>query len=103
LTIDSAEITVEETASKGRYVFRDAAGHEAEMTWSKAGAGLVIIDHTEVPAAFRGQGLGLALVARAVDDARAAGKQILPLCPFARAQFDRHPEWHDVLQKRKEV
>jgi predicted GNAT family acetyltransferase len=103
MTIDPAEIAVEETASKGRYIFRDPAGNEAEMTWSKAGAALVIIDHTEVPAAFRGQGVGLALVSRAVADARAAGKQILPLCPFARAQFDRHPEWNDVLNQRKKA
>jgi len=103
MSIDPADIAVEESASKGRYVYRDGDGHEAEMTLSKAGAGLIIIDHTEVPAAFRGQGVGLALVSRAVADARAAGKQILPLCPFARAQFDRHPEWNDVLRQRKEA
>ena len=68
------------------------------MTFSKAGERLVIIDHTEVPAAFRGQGVGQALVARAVADVRAAGKKVLPLCPFAAAQFRRHPEWADLLQ-----
>ncbi|RUV54291.1 N-acetyltransferase, partial [Mesorhizobium sp. M1A.F.Ca.IN.022.02.1.1] len=47
---------------------------------------------------FRGQGAGLRLVARAVEDARAAGKKIIPLCPFANAQFRRHPEWADVLK-----
>ena len=49
--------------------------------------------------AFRGKGVGVLLVARAVDDARAAGKTIIPLCPFAAAQFRRHPEWADVLKK----
>ena len=71
------------------------------MTFSKAGERLVIIDHTEVPDAFRGQGVGQALVARGVADARAAGKKILPLCPFAAAQFRRHQEWADVLQARR--
>ena len=103
MTIDLAEIALEETASKGRYVFRNDAGHEAELIYSRAGAGLVIIEHTEVPGAFRGQGVGLSLVTRAVAEAREAGKQILPLCPFARAQFDRHPEWSDVLHQRKEA
>ena len=32
---------------------------------------------------------------------RLAGKRILPLCPFAAAQFRRHPEWADVLDKRR--
>ena len=89
-------IDLEEGGSKGRYVFR-SSGAEAEMTFSKAGDHLVIIDHTEVPDAFRGQGVGLKLVTRAVEDARAAGKKIIPLCPFANAQFRRHPEWADVL------
>ncbi|TIW39877.1 MAG: N-acetyltransferase, partial [Mesorhizobium sp.] len=36
---------------------------------------------------------------RAVEDARAAGKKIIPLCPFANAQFHRHKEWADVLKQ----
>jgi len=38
------------------------------------------------------------LITRAIDDARAAGLKIIPLCPFAQAQFRRHPEWADVLK-----
>ena len=100
MTIELNDIALEETGSKGRYVYR-SGGNEAEMTFSKAGEGLVIIDHTEVPAAFRGQGVGQALVTRAVADFRAQGKKVLPLCPFAAAQFRRHPEWADLLQERK--
>lgn len=93
----ASEIILEDKGSKGRYVYRDGA--EAEMTFTRAGEHQIIIDHTEVPDAFRGQGIGLKLVARAVEDARAAGKTIIPLCPFAAAQFRRHPEWSDVLRK----
>ncbi len=90
------EITHEENGAKGRYVYR-AEGAEAEMTYSRAGERLVIIDHTGVPDALRGSGAGAALVARAVADFRAAGLKVLPLCPFAAAQFRRHPDWADVL------
>ncbi|MCR4267063.1 GNAT family N-acetyltransferase [Nitratireductor sp. ZSWI3] len=96
---DETAITVEETGSKGRYVYR-SGGHEAEMTFSKIGTSQIIIDHTDVPDAFRGQGVGVALVSRAVEDARKSGVKIRPLCPFAAAQFRRHPEWHDVLVAR---
>ncbi len=92
-----SEVQFEDDGSKGRYVYR-AEGAEAEMTFSKAGEHLIIIDHTAVPDAFRGQGIGVKLVTRAVEDARAAGKKIMPLCPFANAQFRRHPEWADVLK-----
>jgi predicted GNAT family acetyltransferase len=93
-----AEIELEDNGSKGRYVLREPGGAEAEMTFTRIGEHRIIIDHTEVPDAFRGQGAGLRLVTRAVEDARAAGKKIIPLCPFANAQFRRHPEWADVLQ-----
>ena len=89
-------IARDEGETKGRYsVLVD--GHEAEMTYSRAGDSLLIIDHTDVPDTLRGRGVGEALVRRAVEDARADGKRILPLCPFAKAQIMRHPEWQDVL------
>lgn len=91
------EITREETDSKGRYV-TVVDGHEAEMTYSRAGASTIIIDHTGVPDALRGRGVGQALVRRGVEDARAEGRKIVPLCPFAKTQIARHPEWQDVLK-----
>ena len=91
-------IALEESDSKGRYVYRQSGKPPAEMTFSKAGASLIIIDHTEVPDAYRGQGVGLQLVEKAVEDARAKGIKIMPLCPFAAAQFRRHPEFADVLK-----
>ncbi len=93
------DIELEENGSKGRYVLRGPDGAEAEMTFTRVGNTQLIIDHTGVPDAFRGQGAGLRLVTRAVEDARAAGKKIIPLCPFAAAQFRRHPEWADVLKQ----
>lgn len=88
----------EEGPSKGRYVVR-LDGAEAEMTYSRAGESMIIIDHTEIPGAMRGRSVGSALVRRAVEDARAEGRFIVPLCPFAKAQIERHPEWHDVLKR----
>ena len=95
---DAIEITREDGTSKGRYVHRASdGGAEAELTFSKLGQGGIIIDHTGVPDAFRGQGVGRALVARAVADARRDGVKITPLCPYAAAQFRKHPDWADVL------
>jgi predicted GNAT family acetyltransferase len=93
---EAFDIRREEGESKGRYVLR-LDGHEAVMTYSRLGAASIIIDHTEVPEALKGRGAGRALVERGVEDARAEGRKIVPLCPFAKAQIARHPDWQDVL------
>ena len=86
----------EEGKSKGRYHLT-LDGHTAEMTYSRVGESRIIIDHTGVPDALRGRGVGEALVRRGVADARAEGRKIIPLCPFAKAQIAKHAEWQDVL------
>lgn len=96
---ESGEIAREESDSKGRYVLRIDDRPEAELTYSRAGDALIIIDHTAVPDALRGTGAGGRLVTRAVEDARLSGIKILPLCPFAASQFARHPDWADVLSE----
>lgn len=81
--------------SRGAFVVEQDGERLAEMTWS-GGNGTIIIDHTEVDEALRGQGVAVRLVETAVGWARATGKQIVPLCPFAKKTMDKHPEWNDV-------
>ena len=90
------DILHEDSGTKGRY-YAVIEGHEGEMTYSRASPQLIIIDHTGVPDALRGKGVGQALAAHAVEDARKGGWKIMPLCPFFRAQALRHKEWADVV------
>jgi len=93
------EITRELTPTKGRYVATIAGVEgEAELTLSRASPVLVIADHTFAPDSMRGMGVASALVARLIADARAEGFKIIPLCPYVKAQYARHPEWADVMQ-----
>jgi predicted GNAT family acetyltransferase len=39
------------------------------------------------------------LVAAGVEKARKDDKKIIPLCPFAKKEFDEKPEYADVLRK----
>jgi predicted GNAT family acetyltransferase len=82
--------------SGGRYL-TTIQGHTAGMTCSKAGASRLIIGHTGVLDALRGEGARQTLVKRAAEDAPAAGVKIIPLCPIAKAQIEKQPEWQDVL------
>ncbi len=67
------------------------------MTYTWAGPGKFIIDHTEVSPEFNGKGVGKQLVMAAVAYARAERVKIMPLCPFAQSVFDKNPDIKDVL------
>jgi uncharacterized protein len=58
--------------------------------------GTVALVHTEVDPGIEGYGLGGKLVAGALDDARARGLRVRPLCPFVAAYVKRHPEYADL-------
>ncbi len=93
------EIKQIEHGSKGGFVIEKDNERLAEMTYSKAGDKLIIIDHTEVSDKLRGTGVGKQLVMKAVEYARNNHIKILPLCPFARSVFDKTPEVADVWGK----
>jgi predicted GNAT family acetyltransferase len=57
-----------------------------------------IIDHTGVSNTVQGEGVGKNLVSTLVEHARSNGLKILPLCPFAKAEFKKNEAYHDVLQ-----
>lgn len=82
-------------AHGGRYWLAFGAD-EAELTYRLHG-GAMTIDHTYTPPAARGSGVAARLIKRAVEDARAEGLKIRPVCSYAAAQFERHPEWSDLL------
>ena len=90
-----------ETDSKGKFTAQVAGeSAEGELTFSRVNEHLVIADHTYVPDALTGKGVGKALVLHLIDDARANSYRIVPLCPFVRAQSMKHPEWDDVIVKQ---
>ena len=88
-------IEIEEAESKGRAYVAGAA--KAEMTYSRAGDKLLIIDHTEVDDSFRGQGVGKMLLHKLVNYARSKQLKIMPLCPYAKSIFEKEEAIRDVL------
>jgi predicted GNAT family acetyltransferase len=59
--------------------------------------GRISFTHTEVPDALEGRGIGKRLVKAALDDARAQGLKVVPICPFVKHYIDTHPEEQDLL------
>ncbi|MBK6493498.1 MAG: N-acetyltransferase [Gemmatimonadetes bacterium] len=92
------EIRFTESGHRGTFTAHDGDVIAGKLVTSRMNASHLIIEHTEVAPSHAGTGLGKALVAAAVDWARANHQRFLPLCPFARAIFDRTPAYNDVRQ-----
>lgn len=61
-----------------------------------------VFTHTLVDPAFAGQGLGSRLAAGALDDVRARGLKVTPICPFMAAYIKRHPAYADLVVDRRD-
>jgi uncharacterized protein len=75
----------------------DADGHIAFSEYKRVDGVLTIL-HTEVPKALEGRRIGSSLIRGVLDTARAQGLKVKPLCPFAKAYIERHPEYADLAQ-----
>lgn len=82
--------------ASGTYTLDLGGGASAFASFRKRGDTLVIT-HTEVPAHLEGRGHGSALMKAIVDDVRAHGEKIVPLCSFALAYMRRRPEAETLL------
>lgn len=91
-------VTIEDGARHGRYVGKVAGiDAEGEITFTHRGPSLISADHTGAPEALKGTGVAAAMVDFLVADARTRGFKIIPICPYVRARYAKHPEWHDVF------
>ena len=89
-------VTVTDNRDLGRYEIRlgdDLAGF---VTY-RLRTGRITYIHTEVEPEFEGRGIGGLLAAAVLDDARARGLTVIPICPFISAWIKRHPEYSDLV------
>jgi len=75
----------------------DLDGQVAYSNYKRDG-NVLTIQHTEVPAALNGRGIGSALARGILDIARAQGLKVVPICPFVAAFIGRHAEYADLLK-----
>ena len=58
------------------------------------------LTHTEIDSEFEGRGLGSQLISHSLDQIRAGGHGMLPVCPFVLSYLERHPEYVDLVPTR---
>ncbi|KMK77164.1 GNAT family N-acetyltransferase [Alkalihalobacillus pseudalcaliphilus] len=89
------------TKEEKRHVVKNDHGEVVgEITFVPIGADKIIIDHTFVDNSMRGEGLAAKLVASVVERMKEEGKKIIPLCPFAKSEFEKNESYQEILASR---
>src|SRR6516165_7306726 len=87
-----------ETDNNGMFYGENNSEVQAAMFYHMEAPDNLVIEHTEVDDALRGQNVGYELVHTAVEYARQNNIKITVWCPFAKKVFSRNPDWSDVLK-----
>jgi len=82
-----------------RFILMEDGQEIGEITYAPVNEGTLVVDHTFVSEARRGQGFAEQLVERVVAYARETNRKIVPSCSYVYAQFRRNKSYHDVWQQ----
>ena len=99
---DRADVTVTDDPENHRYV-ATVDGEQAGIAVYHLAQGRHLFVHTEVDDAFSGQGVGGQLVQGALDDVRAGGGKVVPLCPFVKRWIGDHEEYRSLIDEELET
>ena len=91
-------MTVRDNADELRYEIEEDGEVLGTIRYTR-GDGVITLVHTEVDPNAEGEGVGSALVQGALEDIRARGLKVRPLCPFVAAYIRRHPEYEEIVQR----
>jgi predicted GNAT family acetyltransferase len=71
-------------------------GQRAGLTAYRDQGDRRVFFHTEIGDAYTGRGLASVLVEYALNDVRAAGMRIVPVCPYVAKFLKKHEEFADI-------
>jgi predicted GNAT family acetyltransferase len=91
-----ANLLIRDDSEEGRYV-GELDGSIVASALYKVRDSTWIFFHTEVDEVHSGEGIASALARFALDDVRAQGGRVVPICPFVAAFIRRHPEYQDLV------
>lgn len=80
------------------YIGESESNDVARITWVDGGNDIIVVNHTFVDPALRGQSIAGKLLAKVVEMAREENLKIVPSCSYAVAKLTRTDEYKDVLK-----
>ncbi|MEV6372986.1 N-acetyltransferase [Micromonospora musae] len=91
------QFTVTDVPERDRFEARNETGDLAGVVTYQLTGTIIAYTHTEVDPEFEGEGVGSTLARAVMDDARAKGRTVVPICPFIAKWLTRHPEYEQIV------
>jgi uncharacterized protein len=93
------EITVADVPDRERFEARTESGELAGFVTYQLTGNIIAYTHTETLPEFGGKGVGSTLARSVMDDARARGRTVVPICPFLKQWLDKHSGYEDIVAR----
>jgi hypothetical protein len=91
-----SSVIVDDHPEAERYEL-SAEGERIGFVTYRLSDGVLSLLHAEVNPAHEREGWGSRMVTGTLDDVRARGLKVRPVCPFVVAFIERHPEYRPLL------
>jgi uncharacterized protein len=95
-----ADLQMRDNTDLRHYEARDETRVVAFIEYRQSGSAR-LLTHTEVNEDMEGKGVGSALVRYALEDIKARGERVVPMCPFVAAFMQRHREYTDLVDPQR--
>ena len=92
------DVVVTDDPDQHRYV-ATVDGTQAGFAVYHVRQGRHLFVHTEVDDAYKGEGVGSALVRGALDDVREKGGTVVALCPFVSGWIAKHDDYRSLVDE----
>lgn len=96
------EISVVDAKDRSRYEAVDSEGNLMGFVDYRLHPGVISFLHAETLPDFRGRGVAGRIATQSLDEARAAGLRVKPLCPFYVGFLAEHTEYADLVKQEGE-
>ena len=93
---DEAVVSVRDNPRAFRFELRVNEVFAGYVSYRDARSGRAF-EHTVIATEYEGMGLASQLIRYALDEARAAGRNVLTFCPFVRSFIQQHPAYVDLV------
>jgi hypothetical protein len=93
-----SEPVVADNREAHRYEIRVGAKVLGYAEYDLVSEDAVTFTHTEIDPAEEGHGYGSRLAKGALDDVRASGRQVIPMCQFIASYVRRHSEYLEIVR-----